>query len=278
MRAATGAILGTAIVVGACLRFGGLATDEMTADEGASWAAASAPAISDVVRLHTHLNAGKTALHDVLLHIWMRAFGDSLLSMRSLSATFGTAAIVLVFLVVRELLNDEPNHSNPADRDLIGAVAALLFAMNVPMILHSRQLRMYSLLIAVLLVQIWFFLRALRIGGLSYNAGLAIFSALSVAAHFFGSLVIAAECIYLAPRLIDHSRREEGTPLRLRAWRVVAAFIAGAVLLAPFLRKSAGAAYGRRPSQATFPGSDGQGSWRRLPCSAKGLALPSSSC
>ena len=60
--------------------------------------AASAPTVGEVVRQGLELNPGKLALHDIVLHFWMLAFGDSMTSIRALSALLGTLAIALVFV------------------------------------------------------------------------------------------------------------------------------------------------------------------------------------
>ena len=61
-------ILVLAIAVGAWLRFANLGADEMSSDEGASWAAAAAPTIREVVRRQASLNAGKLAVHELAMH------------------------------------------------------------------------------------------------------------------------------------------------------------------------------------------------------------------
>jgi len=97
------AMLALAIIVGGYLRFASLGAREMSADEGASWGAAAEPTIRAVLHAQSNLNPGKAGLHDLALHLWMRALGGSLAVMRALSAMIGTLAILLVFVVAREL-------------------------------------------------------------------------------------------------------------------------------------------------------------------------------
>ena len=77
--------LGLALAIGACLRFYRLGAYELTADEAASWYAAAAPTLVYVVRVGFVSNPGKLGLHDLALHLWILAFGDSVVSMRTLS-------------------------------------------------------------------------------------------------------------------------------------------------------------------------------------------------
>ena len=65
----------------------------MSADEGATWAAADAPSIGEVIAIQQTHNPGKLPLHDLMLHGWIALFGDGLAAMRSLSALFGLVTI-----------------------------------------------------------------------------------------------------------------------------------------------------------------------------------------
>ena len=99
------ALLAVAVALGGWLRFAAIGAREMSADEGASWAAAAAPTLAEVVRIQAVLNPGKLAVYEIVLHGWMKLFGDELGAMRALSALLDTFAIVVVFALVRELLD-----------------------------------------------------------------------------------------------------------------------------------------------------------------------------
>jgi uncharacterized membrane protein len=208
MRLMTIAILTLAVASGGYLRFANLGAREMSADEGASWAAAVVPSPLEVLHLQSRLNPGELGLHDLALHGWIRAFGDGIGTMRALSATAGTIAIVLVFFVTREILSinitcsDEPPDSAPGvlcaeNRDGTAAFSALVFAVNLVTIKYSREARMYPLALTLVLAQVWFFLRAIRRGGLANYAGTAIFTSASIAANFTMSLILLPEGIWL---------------------------------------------------------------------------------
>ena len=70
-----------ALLVGAYLRFEDLSALEMSADEGATWAAAHAPTVREVIAVQQTHNAGKLPVHDLILHGWIAAFGDGLVAM-----------------------------------------------------------------------------------------------------------------------------------------------------------------------------------------------------
>jgi 4-amino-4-deoxy-L-arabinose transferase-like glycosyltransferase len=205
----------------------------LSPDESASWVAASAPAIGQVLGVQARANPGELGLHDVALHLWMRLFGDSLVAMRSLSALAGTIAIIMVFLVARETLAlAPPIEETPAhDRcDLTAAIAALFFAVNLITIKYSREARMYPLALALGLAQVWFFLRGLRQGATTDYVGLAAMTALATIATFTAGLVAVPEGLYL---LVVLAR--EPAQNRARVLRLGAAIATGLLLLTPFL-------------------------------------------
>ncbi len=266
-------ILLLALVLGGWLRFGGLGVREMSADEGASWAAAAAPTVGDVVRIQAILNPGKLALHEVALHGWIRLFGDELAAMRALSAALGTVAIVVVFLLTRELLGPLPSSPSgreaqseeaphppvvpskrglafalggmpQAEADAVAVLAALLFAVNLVTIKYCRELRMYALALLLTLLQTWFFIRAVRRGGRFNLASLAVLTALALAAHFTSGFIVASEALCL-PALLQSCSRAALTRRIVETGRVAAALGVGIVLFgvfaAPSLRVGAAA-------------------------------------
>jgi hypothetical protein len=248
-RLVTAGLLLAALALGASLRFSGLGAREMSADEGATWAAAAAPSVAAVVRRQAILNPGKLALQEVALHGWMKIFGNGLAAMRALSAALDTFAILVVFLVARELF-DEPGFARAAD--MVAALAAMLFAGNLVTIKYAQELRMYALALLLVTVQVWFFLRAARRGGRFNLVALATLTALAIGAHFTAAFMVAAEglCMPFLPetRLRVGAARSRtaadrcrlGVPLALAAslGAGIAIFL---VVAAPALRIGAGA-------------------------------------
>src|ERR1700676_4017351 len=127
------AVVFIALLIGAYLRFDNLGVLQMSADEGATWAAADASSTRDVVALQRTHNPGKLPLHDLMLHGWIAIFGAGLAAMRALSALFGLATIVLMLLLTRETFRirfdgDDPSISQ-SDIDMIAALGALICAV-----------------------------------------------------------------------------------------------------------------------------------------------------
>ncbi len=202
----TTVLLMVAVGLGAVLRFVHLGAREMSADEGASWAAASASSLGRVLELQPKLNPGKFAIHELLLHGWMQIFGDGLVSIRALSALAGTLVVAVAFLVVRELfdlsrltLTTDAEDKSP-DRSSIApaaAFAALLIAVNLVFIKYAREGRMYSIGLLAAVIQVWVFLRSLHHSSLLWWFATALFTAVAIASTFTMFLLLASEALWL---------------------------------------------------------------------------------
>src|SRR5271156_5079381 len=195
-------LLALALILGAGLRCYRLGTAELTADEAASWAGATAPDLRTVIERQRMLDPGKLALYDVALHEWVGLNGDSVGSMRALSATLGTIVIALVFAATRELLLDLGGAVEIRRAELSAALAALIAAVNLTLVDQARTARMYPLTLALELAQIVCFLRAVsarseRPSRVASLVGIAVFSAFAIASNFTASLLIAAEAMWL---------------------------------------------------------------------------------
>jgi mannosyltransferase len=227
------ALLIVALTVGAHLRFHRLARFDMSGDEGASWAAASAPSEQQVAGLERHLDPGKLALYDVVLHEWIRIFGDSLFALRAMSACLGTIAIVLVFVAVREVYHSLSDEPTAGVGELAGAFAALLYATNLEMVLSDRTVRMYPLVMCAELLQITFLVRAQRRGGILNYVGIAIFTALMIASNFTSTFLMAMEALWLGGLLL--ATLLDARSQRLAVFRPACALAAGIAILTPWM-------------------------------------------
>jgi 4-amino-4-deoxy-L-arabinose transferase-like glycosyltransferase len=233
-------VLLAAFVIGAWLRFYNLGALEMSADEGASWGAASAPNIADVMTRQAQLNPGKLPIHDLLLHAWIAIFGASLPAMRALSALLGTLTILLVYFVAIEIFqtHESESESLPAD-DIrqIAAFSALLFAVNLIAVKYAREARMYPVMLAAVVTQVGIFLRSLRRGGIANWVALAILTAFAVGANFSVVLVPATEGLWLI-RVLARAGWKASDVRARRAWFAMFALGAGGCVLAPILLSS----------------------------------------
>ena len=262
-----------ALAVGGFFRFADLGALEMSADEGASWAAASASSVADVIARQPVLNPGELPIHDLMLHGWIGLFGESLIAMRAISALLGVVSIALVYFVSRELFFSEPGtESRAAESKLSGdvvtsvaALAALIFAVNLVTIKYSREARMYPVMLAAVLAQIGMFLRALRLGGLANCVVVATLTALAIGANFSALLIPVTEAVWLV-YVAMKTRDRADIPQMKRASVVAAALAAGGLILAPKLFSTLHAASALNAAGSVI-------GWRKPPSISAPIAL-----
>jgi mannosyltransferase len=226
----------------------------MSPDEGASWAAASAPTAAEVIARQPSLNPGELPVHDLMLHGWIALFGTSISAMRALSAVFGVLSILLVYLVVCELFEESALPRD--DIAIVAGLSALLFAVNLVTIKYSREARMYPLMLAAVLAQVAMFIRAIRVGGLANYAAVAVLTAIAIASNFAAMLIPATEGLWLV-FIIARAGWRPDDPNARRAWTIAIALAAAGLILAPKLvwslhRASAGSLGGWRKPPALY--------------------------
>lgn len=124
-------------------------------------------------------------LYYLILHYWLELFGDSEESVRFLSLLFGVAAIFLIYKVGELLFNKE-----------IGLLSSLILAISAFHIHHSQETRMYSLMVMLALLSIYFFIRVLKEKKIWILVFYLVSSTLLMYSHIYGLFVIAAQNIY----------------------------------------------------------------------------------
>jgi mannosyltransferase len=227
-----------ALIAGAYLRFSNLGALEMSGDEGATWAAADAPSVGQLLAIQQTHNAGKLPLHDLMLHGWIAMFGDGIAAMRAMSALFGVATIILMIAVAREVLQiDFENKYFPppaGDIDMIAALSALICAVSLIAIKYEREARMYGLLLAIAVAQIWMFLRTMRRQSVADGVALALLTAALIAVNLVTAVMLVTEGIWL---IICFFHRGPSDYLS-RSWAIIVtgfAMAMGLAILSPAL-------------------------------------------
>jgi len=219
-----GIILLAIVVVGAFLRIYHLGTQSFWQDEVFSVALAKMTLPQMVQATAQNVNP---PFYYFLLHYWMMIFGTSDSAIRLLSALFGILAIPTIYVVGRQLFNKEA-----------GLLAALILALSSFNIWYSQEARMYSLMVLLALLSMYFFWRFLQQSNLVSSVGYVLSTTLLVYTHTFGWLVVVAENIYVVTLLVLSKDRT----YRLRHWAVLQAIVVAlfvpwmAVLIAQTLR------------------------------------------
>lgn len=220
--------LGLIVALGAGLRLAGLGAAELSPDEAASWAAASAPTLAQVLQRQAQLNPGKLPLYELLLHGWIGLFGDGVSAMRGLALLFGVLAIALTYCLGRQLMLLGEAQAPAADR--VGLTSALLFAVSLVMVKYARQVRMYEPMLALVLAQSVCLLAALRRATWPRYLAIALLVALALGANMMAVWAFAAQGLWL---LCCWSTAKKGEPAA--RWGSLAALAVGVLLTAPML-------------------------------------------
>jgi len=240
-------VMALAVTLGASMRFARLGALEMSPDEGASWGAASAQTVADVIARQAALNPGKLPIHDLMLHFWIAIFGVSLAAMRAMSALFGTISILMVYLVAIEVMRlpARPPHARSETARRVASIAALIYAVEIVTVKYSREARMYAVVLATMTAQVWIFLRVARRGGLIYTSVLAVLTAVGVGANFSAMLIPVIEAGWLG-YVVFRSRFARANLRARSVWMAIVALSIGGAILAPRILADFGATAANR--------------------------------
>ena len=181
-------LLAVIVLVGAVLRFPTLGEQSFWFDEATTWQIV-AHGLGHV--LHQVPQTESTPpLYYVLLWCWSRVFGLSEAGLRSLSAVFGTATIVVMWAIGRRVASERA-----------GLVAALLTAANPFLIWYSQEARAYALLLLMSAVSLLTLVRVLSSPTRGRVLAWGVGAALALAAHYYAAVVIVPEALWLAVAL-----------------------------------------------------------------------------
>jgi mannosyltransferase len=227
----------TAIVaVGGAARFATLGHQSF--DSGETVTAARIIHPSYAATFHAYSTIERSGpLYYTLAWGWSRLFGLGEVGLRSLSAIFGTATIVVAYLAGRELFSRRA-----------GLIAAVLAAAGPDLFWYSQEARSYPLFIFLVGLGIYFFARALRRRSTGNLVGWGVASALALCTHYFAAFPIGVEALWL----LAVERRDGGGLRRLRRpLLAIGAVLAVGLALLPLAIEQEGT--GRRNSFKTVP-------------------------
>ncbi|MBP7148369.1 MAG: glycosyltransferase family 39 protein [Acidobacteria bacterium] len=159
-----------ATALAAALAFWQLGAKSLWLDEGLS-AVRSGLDFADLLPRLFGYDANSN-LHALLLHLWIRLFGDGEAALRSLSAIAAVGCVPLVYLLASRLFGRWP-----------GAAAAVLLALNGFFLHYAQESRCYALLLLLTCAQSLLFLRALERSTWVLWLGYAALGGLAVYAH-----------------------------------------------------------------------------------------------
>jgi uncharacterized membrane protein len=158
-------------------------------------------------------------LYYFLLHYWMAFLGTSELAVKLLSIIFGVLSIVVAYALGRRLLDQRA-----------GLFCAFILAISAFNIRYSQEARMYSLLLLLTLLSMYFFIRLAQRGTPLIWAGYVISTTLLLYTHIYGLFVLIAQNLCVVSLLL--LTREHA--FRWRHWVVIQLLVL--VLFAPWIQ------------------------------------------
>ena len=125
-------------------------------------------------------------LYYLMLRPWLRFAGESEFALRFLSVLSGTLAVVFVYRVARRLFPSLP---------LLALLAALLAATSPYLVWYGQEGKMYSLVLALVLISVDRYLAALEQGGWHRWLLYVLFTGMAVYVHLIAALMIPVQII-----------------------------------------------------------------------------------
>ncbi|MEK6943420.1 MAG: glycosyltransferase family 39 protein [Nanoarchaeota archaeon] len=147
-------------------------------------------------------------LYYILLHFWMKTFGDSEIVTRLLSSLFGIISIFLMYRLGRLLFNKET-----------GIIASLIIAISTFHITYSQESRMYSLMAMLTLASMFFFIKMMREKSIKIIVYYQLSSILLLYSHIYGFFIILSQNLYLA--IISLKFPKQNPYISLKKWIAV---------------------------------------------------------
>lgn len=170
------------------------------------------------------------ALYHLLLGGWT-VLGDGEAAVRSLSVVFAVLTVPVLYLLGARLFTPR-----------VGAIAALLLALNATFFSYGREARSYSLTLLLVTFASYLLVRAVFDTRARYWVAYAVIASLAVYAHLFAAWVIVAHAVAL---LVSRRR------LRLRDRTLALTALGIGVAMIPAAVHVAGGETGRTTDQDT---------------------------
>lgn len=208
-------VVGTALIVGAIVRFHDITKASIWHDEG--YTMLLAPRSPAQIIIGTTRDVHPPLYYEIL-HFWMKLFGTSELGSRSLSAVCTLVAVVIGFALAKRLFGDN-----------VARLAAVFLAFGPFLIRYAQEDRMYAMVALWALLASYFLVGALASKKAAWWwAGYSLAIAAALYTHYYSVFVIAVHWLYVAFR---STKRGQG--LRSKSWWV--ANIGAAALFAPWV-------------------------------------------
>jgi len=122
----------------------------------------------------------------LLLHYWMKIFGQGEFAIRTLSAIFGILLVCVLFFVGRRLFTTK-----------VGVYSALIAAISPIQVMYSQEVRMYSLLPLTSILSMYFFIRFIQEKKRMHIFWYVISTIACLYTHNYGIFLLPAQALIL---------------------------------------------------------------------------------
>lgn len=150
-------------------------------DEGHSIAIAQ----QDIYSVVNYLKDVHPPLYYMILHYWMQLFGNSEFSIRFPSVIFGLVSVFVIYKISSELFNKE-----------VGLISSILLSFSLFHIIYSQEARQYALMMLLILISNFFYLKLLNRIKYKTTIGYIISTVLLTYTHMIGLFFIIPQFIY----------------------------------------------------------------------------------
>jgi mannosyltransferase len=165
-------------------------------------------------------------LYYLLLHGWMKSLGQTEFVARFLSLLFGVVSVPLIYQLGRSM-----------GRPRVGALAALLLAINPFQVWHAQDVRNYTLWPALSIAALFLLLRSLQDGKARYWAGYTGMTLLSLYTHYYDMFVLLFQNLFVLAFVLGEWRKQGRIEPRLRrviySWVIIQTLLV--IVYAPWL-------------------------------------------
>ncbi|HSX15098.1 MAG TPA: glycosyltransferase family 39 protein [Candidatus Saccharimonadales bacterium] len=176
-------VLAGAILVGALLRFINISKASIWHDEGYTMMLAPQSPAQIIARTARDVHP---PLYYLSLHYWIRIFGVSELGARSLSAILMLAAIIVGFLLARELFGHR-----------VARLSAVFLALGPFLIRYGQEARMYAMAAFLAVLATYLLVRAQRTNRWWFWASYSLAIAAGLYTHYYFIFIIILHWLYM---------------------------------------------------------------------------------
>jgi mannosyltransferase len=177
--------------LGIFLRVFLLDDESLWLDEGTSLRIAKMKTL-EIVKLESDANP---PLYYLILHLWIKIFGDSEFSVRFPSLIFGSATIFIVFKLLSSFDGE------------IALLSSLLTSISTFLVFYSQEARAYSLFLMISALSYLFLLEALRKGETKFFILYTLSVVLMLYTHIYSFFVVFSHIVFVSLCYINRIKK-----------------------------------------------------------------------